>query len=55
MSVNYKAWVGWGFYGAASARSRANLWSSWGMLVSLPSGLSSRITCIVDFYRRLRT
>lgn len=34
--MNFRAVVGWGFYGAATATQRANLWSSWGLMESLP-------------------
>jgi hypothetical protein len=33
--MNYKSFVGFGFYGAASVTSMANLYSSWGLRSSL--------------------
>ncbi len=34
--MNYKAWVGFGFYGGTSATQRANFYSSWGLMPDLP-------------------
>jgi len=34
--MNALAYVGYGFYGASSSTSRANLWSSWGIMETLP-------------------
>jgi hypothetical protein len=33
--MNTKAWVGFGFYGAANTTQRANLYSSWGLRTEL--------------------
>lgn len=39
--MNYLAFVGWGFYGASSARERANLYASWGLDADLPPNVPS--------------
>ena len=46
--MNYAAWTGYWFYNAATAISRANLFSSYGLLAdapapSAPSGLGQRV------------
>ena len=46
--MNFKAVVGWGFYGAASATQRANLWSSWGLMESLPAATPSVIASLLE-------
>ncbi len=35
--MNYKPYVGWGFWGAVDSGQRANFYSSWGLLGDLPT------------------
>jgi len=41
--MNYLPFVSWGAYGAASDTARANFWASWGLMASLPSGLTNNL------------
>ncbi len=40
--MNYKPFVGFGFYGAVNSTQRANFYSSWGLMVDLPSATIKR-------------
>jgi len=48
MAIVTKAAVSWGMYGGATAGARANLFSSWGLMGSLPAAPT-----IGDFFRSL--
>lgn len=41
--MNFKAFVGFGFYGGTSATQRANLYSSWGLVADLPAYAPSTV------------
>ncbi len=52
--MNYLPFVGWGFYGASSARERATFFASWGMMAALPAIVNTLMPIIAAYYRRLR-
>jgi hypothetical protein len=45
--------VSWGMYGGATASERAHAFVSWGLRVTIYSGLES-ISRLLAYYRRLR-
>jgi hypothetical protein len=49
----YKAFVGWGFWGASTSAQRANYFSSWGMMSSLPGAVASSIISLATYFYRM--
>ena len=45
--MNYKPFVSWGVFGAATATERANRFASWGLMGSLPSYMAPVVTGMV--------
>lgn len=53
--MNYLPFVSWGMYGGTSAKERANLFASWGLMADLPAIVSNIIIRVSMFYKKLRS